>query len=82
MLFLSAYLYQTNAIGFDGILICTLALFSSFGPAIALANLGSTLQNTFASGSRVLDILEEAGVLTDRPPYKDLITTTYAKEAR
>lgn len=59
MLFLSAYLYQTNAIGFDGILICTLALFSSFGPAIALANLGSTLQNTFASGSRVLDILEE-----------------------
>ena len=30
MLFLSAYLYQTNAIGFDGILICTLALFSSF----------------------------------------------------
>ena len=27
-------------------------------------------------------ILEEAGVLTDRPPYKDLITTTYAKEAR
>jgi NitT/TauT family transport system substrate-binding protein len=30
----------------------------------------------------LLDILEEAGVLTDRPPYKDLITTTYAKEAR
>ena len=30
----------------------------------------------------LLDILEEAGVLTDRPPYQDLITTTYAKEAR
>ena len=30
----------------------------------------------------LLDILEEAGVLTDRPPYKDFITTTYAKEAR
>ena len=30
----------------------------------------------------LLDIVEEAGVLTDRPPYKDLITTTYAKEAR
>ena len=30
----------------------------------------------------LLDILEEAGVLTDRPPYQELITTTYAKEAR
>ena len=27
-------------------------LFSSFGPAVALANLGSTLQNTFAAGNR------------------------------
>lgn len=32
---------------------------SSFGPVVALANLGSTLQNTFAAGNRVLDILEE-----------------------
>ena len=31
----------------------------SFGPCVALANLGSTLQNTFAAGNRVLDILEE-----------------------
>lgn len=32
---------------------------SSFGPCVALANLGSTLQNTFAAGNRVLDILNE-----------------------
>lgn len=32
---------------------------SSFGPVVALANLGATLQNTFAAGNRVLDILEE-----------------------
>lgn len=31
----------------------------SFGPVVALANLGSTLQGTFAAGSRVLDILDE-----------------------
>ena len=37
MLFVSAYLYHGNAIGFDGVLIPTLALFSSFGPSIALA---------------------------------------------
>lgn len=69
MLFVSAYLCQTGSIAFDGVLIATLALFSSFGPAIALANLGSTLQNTFAAGNRVLDILEEAPLteeITDR----------------
>ena len=32
---------------------------SSFGPVVALANLGSTLQNTLAAGNRVLDILDE-----------------------
>lgn len=54
MLLLSAFLC-----GFDGALISTLALMSSFGPVVALAALGSTLQNTFAAGNRVLDILDE-----------------------
>ena len=59
MLFASAPLYLSGAVGFDGVLIPTVALFSSFGPVIALAALGSTLQNTFAAGNRVLDILDE-----------------------
>ena len=54
MLFVSALLYLSGAVGFDGVLIPTIALFSSFGPVIALAALGSTLQNTFAAGNRVL----------------------------
>ena len=62
MLFLSAMLYQRGEVDFSGVLIPSLALFSSFGPVIALANLGSTLQNTFAAGNRVLDILEETPV--------------------
>lgn len=65
MLFVSVWLYQMNAIGFDGVLIPTLALFSSFGPVIALAALGSTLQNTFAAGNRVLDILDETPVVEE-----------------
>lgn len=65
MLFISSLLYQKNIIGFDGVLISTLALFASFGPVIALANLGSTLQNTFAAGNRVLDILEEEPVVNE-----------------
>jgi ATP-binding cassette subfamily C protein len=35
------------------------AFVSSFGPVSALAALGTTLQNTIASGSRVLDIIDE-----------------------
>ena len=60
MLFLSAYLCD-----FAGTLICTLALMSSFGPCVALAALGSTLQNTFAAGNRVLDILDESPVVEE-----------------
>jgi ABC-type transport system involved in cytochrome bd biosynthesis fused ATPase/permease subunit len=60
MLFLSAYLC-----GFSCALICTLALMSSFGPCVALAALGSTLQNTFAAGNRVLDILDESPVVEE-----------------
>lgn len=59
MLFCGVALYNSGTIGFDGVLITTIALFSSFGPSVALANLGSTLQNTFAAGNRVLDILDE-----------------------
>lgn len=59
MLISASYLYKERIIAFDGIVIATLALMSSFGPVVALANLGTTLQNTFASGNRVLDILEE-----------------------
>ena len=60
MLFLSASLC-----GFEGTLVCTLALMSSFGPVVALAALGATLQNTFAAGNRVLDILEESPVVEE-----------------
>lgn len=59
MLFVSALLYRQGSVGFSGVLIPTVALFSSFGPVVALANLGSTLQNTFAAGNRVLDILDD-----------------------
>lgn len=59
MLLSASDLYKEGIIAFDGIVIATLALMSSFGPVVALANLGTTLQNTVASGNRVLDILEE-----------------------
>ena len=51
--------------GFEGCLIATLALMSSFGPVVALAALGATLQNTFAAGNRVLDVLDETPVVEE-----------------
>ncbi len=72
MLFLSAYLFSKGEILFDGVLICTAALMSSFGPVVALANLGSTLQYTFAAGNRVLDILDETPVVEDISGKEDI----------
>ena len=65
MLFLSSFLYTDGAVGVNGVIICTIALMSSFGPVVSLANLGGTLQYTFAAGNRVLDILDEQPVVED-----------------
>lgn len=67
MLFVSAYLTD-----FNGCLIATLALMSSFGPCVSLSALGTTLQNTFASGNRVLDILEESPIVEDIVGKEDI----------
>lgn len=80
MLFVSALLCQSGAVGFDGVLIPTIALFSSFGPAIALAALGSTLQNTFAAGNRVLDILDETPVVEEVTGKPEITFTGAAAE--
>ena len=60
MLLAAGLLYNAGKIGFDGLLLATLAQLSSFGPVVALSALGTTLQSTLAAGNRVLDILEEA----------------------
>ncbi len=73
MLLVSALMYQAGSVDFSGVLIPTVALMSSFGPCIALANLGSTLQNTFAAGNRVLDILDEAPAVEDVTGKKEII---------
>ena len=59
MLCAAGALYMNGKIGFDGLLLATLAQLSSFGPVVALSALGTTLQSTLAAGNRVLDILEE-----------------------
>lgn len=59
MLFLNLWLYQNGEIGFDGMLISTISMMGSFGPVVALSSLSNNLNQTLASGERVLSILEE-----------------------
>lgn len=59
MLFLTLYLYQKGSMGMDGVLTCTIAMMGSFGPVVALSSLSNNLNQTLASGERVLSILEE-----------------------
>ncbi|PID83055.1 MAG: ABC transporter ATP-binding protein [Clostridiales bacterium] len=56
----SAYLYKNGEININAVIIPTIAISSSFGSVIAVANLGSGLSSTIAAGNRVLNLLEES----------------------
>lgn len=58
-LFSCIYLYTIGKVDFSGILIPTIAMFSSFGPVVALSNLSANLVHTFASARRVIALLDE-----------------------
>ena len=54
MLALTIWLYGRGELGFEGILTCTIAMMGSFGPVVALSSLSNNLNQTLASGERVL----------------------------
>lgn len=66
MLLVAMHLSNYGLLQFGPAVVVCAALMSSFGPVIAVANLGSTLQQTLASGARVLDVLDE------RPQTEDV----------
>ena len=75
MLLMAGVLYQQGSIGFEGVLIPVITMASSFGPVLAVANLGSGLAQTLAAGDRVLDILEEEPQVQEIETGKDAIFT-------
>ncbi|HIR35843.1 MAG TPA: thiol reductant ABC exporter subunit CydC [Candidatus Faecimorpha stercoravium] len=75
MLLMAGVLYQQGSIGFEGVLIPVITMASSFGPVLAVANLGSGLAQTLAAGDRVLDILEEEPQVQEVETGKDAIFT-------
>lgn len=65
MFVVSLVIYNKGIVGFDGVVIPTIAMMSSFGPVVALSNLSNNLLQTLACGNRVLDLLEEEPMVED-----------------
>ena len=59
MLFFMLEAYRQGKADFQQMLIATIAMMGSFGPVVALSNLSNNLNQTLASGERVLSLLEE-----------------------
>ena len=67
MLALTIWLYAKGEMGFEGILTCTIAMMGSFGPVVALSSLSNNMNQTLASGERVLSLLEETPLVEEIP---------------
>ncbi|MCO7146904.1 ABC transporter ATP-binding protein/permease [Coprococcus catus] len=67
MLALTIWLYAKGEMGFEEILTCTIAMMGSFGPVVALSSLSNNLNQTLASGERVLSLLEEMPLVEEIP---------------
>lgn len=65
MLLLMATLYKNGVVNMESVIIPTFALMGSFGPVVALSSLSNNLNQTLASGERVLSLLEEKPIIDD-----------------
>lgn len=89
MLALTLGLYQREMLDIEGVIVCTVAMMGSFGPVVALASLSNNLNQTLASGERVLSLLEEEPVVKEIPAVGENENTllnnndkAYSAEAR
>lgn len=65
MTMLATYLWSKGLVPAEQIVIVVIGVMSSFGPTAALSSLSNNLNQTLASGNRVLDILEEEPIVWD-----------------
>ena len=72
MFFLMYHLYQAGNVTFDAMLLATIAMMGSFGPVTALSSLSNNLNQTLASGERVLSLLEEEPMVEELEGEADL----------
>lgn len=72
MLVVSIAFMKNGLIGFNEVVITTIAMMSSFGPVIVISSLSNDLLLTFACGERVLSILEEEPLVEEITNKSDL----------
>jgi ABC-type multidrug transport system fused ATPase/permease subunit len=72
VMFLGGSLVVSGEMTVDGMAIATVTVMGSFGPFVALANLGTTLQGTIASGARILAILDEEPAVAEVTDGEDI----------
>ena len=72
LLFLMYHLYQAGNVTFDAMLLATIAMMGSFGPVTALSSLSNNLNQTLASGERVLSLLEEEPMVEESEGEADI----------
>ena len=77
MLALTMSLYDRGQMDFSDVLTCTVAMMGSFGPVVALSSLSNNLNQTLASGERVLSLLEEQPVVEEVPDNFDVARGTH-----
>ena len=64
-------LVSNNLLTVGKMVIGVVTIFSSFGPVVAISNLPSNLNQTFASGDRILNLLEEKPQVYEIKDKKD-----------
>lgn len=70
-LVLSLFLLSKNLVSIEAAILAGTLQVGSFAPYINLANLGNILSQTFASGDRVLDLMQEKPSVTDLEASSD-----------
>lgn len=81
MLFMMIFLYEKGLVGFDGVLIPVVAMMGSFGPTAALSSLSNNLNQTLASGERVLSLLEETPQVEEITGMEETVFSGAAAQA-
>lgn len=79
-LFVGIYAVSQSMVTPEAFVLAEVTTLSSFGPFIALANLGSTLQQTLAAGERVLAILDEEPLVQERAKGTEPVFTGASAE--
>lgn len=58
-------LFQQGIVSQHAVLVAPILMISSFGPVIALSNLGTGLAQTLGAGNRLLDLLDEEAMIQE-----------------